>query len=191
MLFKFSHWHRFCKVTIWRKFWVVLSTGLNSQIFHHSSLTPTCGHCMDEIETSEIFAQKQKRKKSHLGSSASMPAQHLPTGSMASLHPRRCYLQRFRPRDYYFSGRISSKPGKIHSNLACSIGRLSRHTKKTRAGREGQLRNKVTSSSKEIREISSINTCATRAMPSLHSDTSSCHGISQQTIQTRISFHDS
>ena len=118
-------------------------------------------------------------------------AQHLPTGSMASLHPQRCYLQRFRPRDYYFRGRISSKARKIHSNLACSIGRLSRHTKKTRAGREGQLRNKVTSSSKEIREISSINTCATRAMPSLHSDTSSCHGISQQTIQTRISFHDS
>lgn len=163
------------------KILVVLSTGLNSQIFHHSSLTPTCGHCMDEIETSESFAQGL----------FCVNAQHLPTGSMASLHPQRCYLQRFRPRYYYFRGRISSKPGKIHSNLACSIGRLSRHTKKTRAGREGQLRNKVTSSSKEIREISSINTCATRAMPSLHSDTSSCHGISQQTIQTRISFHDS
>ena len=39
----------------------------------------------------------------------------------------------------------------------------------------------------EIREISSVNTSATRAKPSLHSDTSSCHGISQQ---TRISFHD-
>ena len=101
VFFKFSPWHHMqgCNMA---KILVVLSTGLNSQIFHHSSLTPTCGHWM-----------KLRLLRSSQRTSVSMPRQHLPTESMASLHPQRCCLQRFQPRGCYFRGRISSKPEKF------------------------------------------------------------------------------
>lgn len=111
VLFKFRHWHRFCKPYNMAK--ILGSTEHWTQFPNlppfqsHPNLWTLYGWNWDFWD----FRTKPKKKEISFGLFC-VNAQHLPTGSMASLHPQRCYLQRFRPRYYDFRGRISSKPRK-------------------------------------------------------------------------------